>query len=45
LRVTLLQKEKEVAHTTIGKDGHFKFEKILPGRYTVRVEQDDFCWQ
>ena len=44
LVITLLQKDKEVGRTTLGKDLLFKFDKILPGRYIVRVEQDEFCW-
>lgn len=38
ITVVLLQKDKQVGRISLGKDLTFKFEKVLPGRYSVRVE-------
>lgn len=45
LKVDLLSKGKIVETETASNQGTFKFERVLPGKYQLRVQNPDFCWE
>lgn len=46
ITVQLLSSDnKVIATSSIDKDGKFTFEKLLPGKYKLKIDQPDFCWK
>ena len=44
LHVDLSSKGKVVSTLNFDASGNFKFDKVLPGKYVLKVSGDDFCW-
>jgi len=45
MKVQLLNKGKIVETEQVNDKGQFKFDKILPGKYLLKVQMDEFCWK
>jgi hypothetical protein len=41
----LLNKGKVIDTAKLQDKGSFKFEKVLPGKYLLKVQMDEFCWE